>query len=125
VNVRLGEAPLQGQPEIVAVAAPARDEARMDNQLGLRIENMDRTSAREFGYEEVEGVVITDVVVNGPAARRGVIPGWKILEINREPVRRRSDVDRIMANVDPGGIVTLHVAAPNDNRQIFHIRVSR
>ena len=125
VNVRLGEAPLQGQPEILAVAAPVRHEARMDNQLGLRIENMNRTSALEFGYEEVDGVVITDVVVNGPAARRGVAPGWKILEINREPVSRRSDVDRIMANVDPGGIVTLHVAAPNDNRQIFHIRVSR
>jgi serine protease Do len=125
VNVRLGEAPLQGQREIVTVAEAPRDDGRMDNQLGLRIENMDRTSALEFGYDEVDGVVITDVVVNGPAERRGVAPGWKILEINREPVRRRSDVDRIMAKVEPGGIVTLHVAAPNDNRQIFHIRVSR
>ncbi|MCH7892504.1 MAG: PDZ domain-containing protein, partial [Gemmatimonadetes bacterium] len=125
VTVQLDEADLQGTREVVAATLPVPDPRRMNDKLGLRIEDMDRTSAREYGYEEVDGVVITDVVVNGPAARRGVAPGWKILEINREPVRRRSDVDRIMANVDPGGIVTLHVAAPNDNRQIFHIRVSR
>ena len=125
VYIRLGEAPLQGQPEVVAVAAPVREEERMDDKLGLRIEDMDRTSAREFGYDDVDGVVITDVQVNGPAARRGIAPGWKILEINREPVEEMSDVRRIMAGVDMGGIVTLHVAAPNDNRQIFHIRVSR
>ena len=86
---------------------------------------MARASALEFGYDDVDGVVITDVQVNGPAAQRGVAPGWKILEINREPVEEMSDVRRIMASVDPGEIVTLHVATPNDNRQIFHIRVSR
>ena len=125
VNIRLGEAPLQGQPEAVAVAAPIREEERMDDKLGLRIEDMDRTSAREFGYADVDGVVITDVQINGPAARRGIGPGWKILEINREPVEEMSDVRRIMAGVDPGGIVTLQVANPNDDRQVFHIRISR
>ena len=125
VYIRLGEAPLQGQPEIVAAAAPAREEERMDDKLGLRIEDMDRTSAREYGYEDVDGVVITDVQVNGPAARRGLGPGWKILEINREPVEEMSDVRRIMAGVDPGRIVTLQVANPNDDRRIIHIRVPR
>jgi serine protease Do len=109
----------------VAVAAPVREEERMDDQLGLRIEDMDRTTAREFGYDDADGVVITDVQVNGPAARRGLAPGWKILEINREPIEGMTDVRRVMAGVDPGGIVTLHVATPSDNRQIFHIRTSR
>ena len=125
VNVRLDEVSLQAPPEVVATAASTRDEARMDDKLGLRIEDMDRTSALEFGYDDVDGVVITDVQVNGPAARRGLGPGWKILEINREPVEEMSDVRRIMAGVDPGEIVTLHVANPNDNRQIIHIRVTR
>ena len=86
---------------------------------------MDRTSAREWGYEEVDGVLITDVQINGPAARRGVTAGWKILEINQEPVEKQSDVEKIMAGVDPGEIVTLQVATPNDARQIHHIRVAR
>ncbi len=125
VNIRLGEAPLQGQPEVVAAAAPVREEERMDDKLGLRIEDMDRTSAREFGYGDVDGVVITDVQINGPAARRGLGRGYKILEINREAVEEMSDVRRIMAAVDPGEIVTLQVANPDDVRLIFHIRVSR
>ena len=125
VNIQLGEAPLQGQPVIEASAPPAREEERMDDQLGLRIEDMDRESAQEFGYEEIDGVVITDVQVNGPAARRGVFPGFKIIELNREAVEDLSDVRRIMAGVNPGEIVTLHVANPNDQRVIFHVRTSR
>ena len=125
VNVRLDEVSLQRQPEVVAAAAPAREEERMDDKLGIRIEDMDRTSAREYGYEEVDGVLITDVQINGPAARRGLTAGWKILEINQQPVERRSDVEKIMAGVDRGEIVVLHVARWDDNRQIVHIRVAR
>ena len=125
VSVRLDEVSLQRQPEVVAAAAPAREEERMDDKLGLRIEDMDRTSAREYGYEEVDGVVITGVQVNGPAARRGLSAGWKILEINQQPVARRSDVEKIMAGVDRGEIVVLHVARWDDARQIVHVRVAR
>ena len=125
VNVRLGEAPLRAQPEVVAAAPPAREEVRMNEQLGLRIEDMDRDHARDFGYNEVDGVVITDVQLNGPAARRGLGVGLKIIEMNREPVDDESDVRRVLGNVDPGGVVTLHVADNNDNRRIIHIRTSR
>ncbi len=124
VNIRLGEAPLQAQPVVEASTAPVREEERMDDKLGLRIEDMDRESAGEFGYDDVDGVVITDVEVNGPAARRGVVPGFKILELNREAVDDMSDIRRIMAGVNPGEIVTLHVATPNDQRMIIHVRVS-
>jgi serine protease Do len=125
VEIRLGEAPLQGQPVVAVAAPPVREEERMDDKLGLRIEDMDRASARDFGYDEVDGVLITGVQTNGPAARRGVVPGFKILELNREEVEDMSDVRRIMDDVNPGDIVTLHVAAPNDNRLIVHVRVSR
>jgi serine protease Do len=125
VNIRLGEAPLQARPVAVAAAAPVREEERMDEKLGLRIEEMDRVSARDFGYDEVDGVLITDVQVNGPAARRGVVPGWKIVELNRVEVEDISDVRRIMAGVNPGEIVTLRLTTPNDNRQIIHVRVPR
>ncbi len=124
-NIRLDEAPLQAQPSVVVAALPEREEERMDPKLGLRIENMDRASADDFGYDEVDGVLITDVQMSGPAARRGVVPGYKIIELNRERVENASDVKRIMAGVSPGEIVTLHVATPNDNRQIVHIRTAR
>ena len=125
VNIRLGEAPLQARPVAMAAAAPVREEERMDEKLGLRIEEMDRASAQEFGYDEVDGVLITDVEVNGPAARRGVVPGFKIIELDRERVEDRRDVERIMEGVSPGEIVTLHLVNSNDNRLIIHVRVPR
>ena len=125
VNVRLDEADLQGSREVVATAAPVPEPRRMNDKLGLRIEDMDRTSAREYGYEDVDGVVITDVQINGPAARRGVTAGWRILEINQEPVEKQSDVEEIMEDVDPGEIVSLHVTSPGDARRTYHVRVAR
>jgi len=124
VEVKLGEAALRGPAPVVA-AAPVREEVEMDEQLGLRIENMDRTSAREHGFEEVDGVLITDVQINGPSARRGLVPGLKIIEMNREAINDMDDVRRIMATVNPGGIVTLQVATRADFRQIIHVRSSR
>ncbi|MEO2168941.1 MAG: trypsin-like peptidase domain-containing protein [bacterium] len=121
VEIRLGEAPLQREP-VVAVTEPAREE-RMDDKLGLRIEDMTRQNAAEFGYDDIEGPVITDVQVNGPAARRGLTPGWRVLEINRQVVEDAEDVRRIMSRVGRGDIVTLHLAAPNATRQIVHVKV--
>ena len=120
VEIRLGEAPLQRGPTVVA-SAPEPEE-RM-NKLGLRIEDMTRQNAADFGYERVEGPVITDVQVNGPAARRGLIAGWRVLEINRQPVEDASDVRAIMSRVGRGDIVTLHLAAPSEIRQILHVKV--
>ena len=125
VDVRLDEANLQGPPEVVAVAAPVRDEVRMDDKLGLRIEDMDRTSAREYGFEEVDGVVITGVQINGPASRRRLGAGWKIRAINRESVDKKSDVEEIMDGVGRGEIVTLQLARFDGSQQIVHIPVAR
>ena len=125
VTVQLDEADLQGTREVVAAALPVPDPRRMNDKLGLRIEDMDRTSAREYGYEDVDGVVITDVVINGPAARRGLTVGWRILEINQESVENQSDVEEIMEDVDPGEIVSLHVTSPGDARRTYHVRIAR
>ena len=123
VSVRLGEAPLRSEPVRVA-AAPVRDEERMDDKLGVRIEDMTRDFAANYGFRDVGGAVITDVQVNGPASRRGLRAGYKVLEINRQPVDDASDVRRIMADVDRGDIVTLRVQASVGQPQVFHVRIS-
>jgi serine protease Do len=124
INVRLGEATLNAEPVTVA-AAPVRDEPRMDDKLGLRIENMSREFASDYGFREVTGAAITDVQVNGPAARRGLRPGFRVIEINRQPVDDASDVLRIMSDVDRGDIVTLRVEPPTGQPQVFHVRISQ
>ena len=125
VEVQLDEANLQAPAPVVAAAPSVRDEIRMDDKLGLRYEDMDQMSAQEYGFDEAAGVVITDVQINGPAARRRVTPGWKILAINRESVDDRSDVERIMNRVQEGEIVTLQLALYDGRQQIVHVPVSR
>ena len=122
INVRLGEAPLSSEPATMA-AAPVHDEARMDDKLGLRIENMTRESASEYGFREVDGAVITDAQVNGPAFRRGLREGYKVLEVNRRPVGSAADVRRIMDDVDRGDIVTVRVVTANGQQRVIHVRV--
>ncbi len=123
LNVQLGEAPLSAESVTVA-ASPEPDEGRMNAKLGLRIEDMTREFAADFGFDEVDGAVITDVQVNGPAERRGVVPGYKVLELDRQPVRRAADVRSIMAGVEPGDIVTLRVVTGTDQKRVFHVRIS-
>ena len=122
LEVELGEYPLSAEPLAVA-ASPDPDDSGMDAKLGLRIEDMTRESASTFGFGEVDGAIITDVQVNGPAERRGVVAGYKVLEIDRQPVRWAADARRIMADVEPGDIVTLRLATGADLSRVFHVRV--
>ena len=122
LEVELGEAPLSSEPLAVA-ASPDPDDRGMDAKLGLRIEDMTRESASTFGFDEVDGAIITDVQVNGPSERRGVVAGYKLLEIDRQPVGRAADARRIMADVEPGDIVTLRLATGAGLPRVFHVRV--
>jgi serine protease Do len=62
-------------------------------KLGLSLEPMTPETARRLGLESgSEGVVVTDVDPNGPAAEEGVNRGDVILEINRKAVNSAADV---------------------------------
>jgi len=122
VKIVLGQAPLQARPEIAEASESVREE-RMDDKLGLAIEDMTPESATAFGYEDVSGALITRVAVNGPAARRGVRPGWKVVEINRKLISDSEEAYGALKDLGNGDIVTLQLAAPSDTRQIIHIRI--
>lgn len=122
IDVRLGQAPLDNAPVEVAVAPPPRD--RMDEKLGLRIEDLDRELAAEYGFPRTGGAVVTDIQPNGPAARQGVRPGWRVVEINRQAVEGAQDVRRVLDRVGRGDVVVLLLTDRNNVQQrIFHLRV--
>ncbi len=123
VDVRLGEAPLTSEPVRVA-AAPATPE-RMDEKIGVRIEDLDRELAATYGYRRTGGAVITDIQPNGPASRQQVPLGWRVVEMNRQVVESARDVRRVLDDVDGGDVVSLLLANPQNQQRIFHVRVPR
>jgi serine protease Do len=74
----------------------AKTEAPTQNDLmekiGITVQNLNEDLASQFGYQEIEGVLISGVKPGSPAAFAGLRPGMVILEANREGVQTVSDL---------------------------------
>ena len=87
------------QPTDFGVSANEADNQsgkRMDD-LGLEIAPLDDAVAKQLGMAGTEGVIITSVRENSPAAEAGLAPGIVIREVNRQKVASVADFERLMA----------------------------
>lgn len=108
VEVRLGEAPL------APAQAQARVEPTTDERLGIQI-----------GSDDEGRVVIRSVTPNGAAARRDVRPGGRLLAINEEAVSTPADARAILADLEPGEVVSLRLEYPGNPPMSVRIRIPR
>ena len=75
------------QPVVKASAEAGAPEAAEAQVLGLTLGPVTPKRREAFGIDEsVEGVLITDVDPDGPAAEKGLSPGDVIVEVSLEPV---------------------------------------
>ena len=65
-------------------------------KLGLDIGTLDESVAERLGLKGVEGVVITEVRPDSPAARAGLESGMVITQINRAPVHNLSEATKLL-----------------------------
>ena len=61
-------------------------------KLGLSLQPVTPSVARQLGIDEGEGLVVTDVDQSGPSAEAGISRGDVVLEINRVAVKSVDDV---------------------------------
>jgi serine protease Do len=121
LTIRLGEAPL----EVAAIPAAEEESPAAEEKLGIGVRELTPDLAADLGYEEAGGVIIADVSPTGPAARRQIVAGMKLLEIDGQEVEDPDDVRRILAGVDPGQIVTLIIGFPTGDTRLVNVRAAR
>ena len=76
-------------------------------KLGLSLEPVTPAAAKQLGLDGTEGVVVTDVDQDGPAAESGIARGDVILEINRKPVSSVADVRAALDGAGDRSVVLL------------------
>jgi S1-C subfamily serine protease len=69
--------------------------------------------AETFGLKQTEGVIVTGVLQNGPAANAGLRPGDLLLKVSGQPVRNVGELLTQVASLTPGKSATLEVVRRN------------
>jgi serine protease Do len=87
--------------------AESADEERSGNALGLVVESITSDRRRELG--DPQGGVLISSVDSDNAWRSGLRPGDVILMINRRDVSNMDDFQALVADVEAGKAVALHV----------------
>jgi serine protease Do len=77
----------------------AQVEPAVYDKLGISVENLDKESAGRLGYEDEEGVIVTEVEQGGAAWRAGLKPGQIITSVNRSPVESVKEFKKSLADM--------------------------
>jgi serine protease Do len=116
LNVTVDELDLEAEQGQLARrdSSPAEPES---TGIGMDIAAVTPEMARELELPRSEGVIVTRVERDGPAANAGVIPNDVILEVNRQPVSTVAQVTRALQAVQSGEPAFLLVLRDGD--QVF------
>lgn len=77
--------------------------------VGAGIQDLTADLAASFGFEGINGVLVGDVVADGPAAKAGLTGGDIVLEFNGKPVNSSSRLRNAVAATPPGTKAKLKV----------------
>ncbi len=101
LRLKLGERPPMDQ------LVPGR--SNVLKKLGLTVQNLTDDLAQRLGFEDLSGVVVTEVEAGSAASRVGISVGTLIMEVNREPVRNVREFNMALEQVEKGGTILLLV----------------
>jgi len=115
ISVKLERRP--GDDNLASRPSPSNNESTLD-KLGLSMRNLTSELAERYGYEEVNGVIVTDVKAGSPAAEKGMRHGDLIVEVDRQNVTSIDDIERITSDLSPGSIVLFQIKRGGNNHFI-------
>ena len=89
VTVTVGTFPDEGD-----TAGGVSGSADLVEKLGFQVQDLTQDIAQQLGYENTNGVVVSEVEPGTVAYEQGLRPGMLILEVNRSEVKNVSDFDK-------------------------------
>jgi len=121
LTAKVGEYP-ENEAEASATPAPQEDTTSQDqggriDSLGLALAAIDDKARQKYSLaDDAEGVLVTDVDQQGPAAEKDLRPGDVIVEVDQKAVKSPGDVRERVKSAEDNGyrVVTLLVNRKGD-----------
>jgi len=96
----------------------SRDGVSRSATVGISVQNLTEELAERFGFESTDGVVITQVTPDSPAARAGLRSGMLIEEVNRTPVSNTDEFNAALNALEEEKSVLLLVREGEFSRYV-------
>lgn len=93
------------EPEIEQETAPSSN-----RDLGFSVRELSPYLAKRYGFRTQEGLLITRVRQYSEAEKKGLETGDIILEVNKEKMRKVTDLEKILSKLESGDPIMLFVA---------------
>jgi serine protease Do len=77
--------------------------------LGVNIQMLTEDIAESLGMDNTEGVLVSNVRADGPAAKAGLQVGDVILNVNGEKIETLRELPRVIAEIEPGSDAEISV----------------
>lgn len=117
LNVKLDPRP--GSDEIEA----KEEEEKSGNDLGLKVENLNGEFTQRNKIEAEEGVVITSIMPESPAAASNLRIGTVILELNQQKIESVKDFQKAIKEIKED-VVLLYVQTTAGNYQFITVKMN-
>lgn len=118
VEVGIGERPTT--PGKIAQRGGSSDKSSYE-QFGVAFQDLTPELAERLGYQEKQGVLVSQVEPGSPAAFAGMQPGQLIEEVNKQPVHNLRELQKIIAASDDQKRLLLRVRSGDYSQYVVLI----
>lgn len=116
IDVHIGERP--GDPRQLGSSDSGKSSIE---QFGLAFQDLTPELAERLGYEQKEGVIVSQVEPGSPASSAGMRPGQLVEEVNKQIVKNVKELKRAIANSDDKKRILLRVRSGNFSQYVVLI----